>query len=499
MQLWRPEDLEDDFRAFLAHGLAVDPWLAGLAKEHFAFDSQTMLAQEAAQLDVELWREPLRTQTLDAYPVPIRMGRTAAHETLVSTAATIAHERRGRIHVTPDVATEAIRQVGRFVADRGFGALVRVYSAVTFVENHGAVRHYGAIAEEDFVRGNLHRPWVGYALDDELLAGIACGLLALEVREGRRVVTQTATGETHYQNLRRVLAAAGFLDRRLELIALSQFNLFEGWDRQVAQMAPEALAGRQAFTAFAGLSAGMKVLEAGCGMASQTFEGGLWAAVGPAGSIAGIDPAPGMLERAQAKAREHDARNVSFRCTRAEDLSMFKDGAFDAAVGVSFLHLADIPRALAELRRVTRPGGRIAIFQPCRTALDQPWFRDRFAPILAIAEQHAPADAVYALLPGKVPALGELAGHCRVAGLVDIHVERHAFPVILGDPDVTVAFFAQGISFFQRELEYLPWQALIDLLEVLKDRGRAVCAHTTLEERTLLWPTEFVRARVPAP
>ena len=134
--------LEADLRAFLEDGLIVDPWLAGLEQEYIAFDSQDMLAQEAAQLAVDHWREPLRTQVLDGYPAPIRMGRTAAHEILVSTAAAVAHETLGRIRVSPDLAAEAIARVRRFVAGRGFGALVRVYGGVTFAENHTAVRHY---------------------------------------------------------------------------------------------------------------------------------------------------------------------------------------------------------------------------------------------------------------------------------------------------------------------------------------------------------------------
>ena len=488
--------LEDDLRAFLAHGLIVDPWLAGLDKEFIDFNSQDQLAQEAAQLAVDHWREPLRTQTLDAFPVPIRMGRTAAHEILISAAAAVAHERLGRIRVTPDIAAEAIARVRRFVAAHNFGALVRIYGAVTYAENHSAVRHYGAIAEEDFTRGKFHRPWVGYSLDDELLAGIASGLLALEVRDGRRVVVQTAAGEEHFRAVRQVLEASGYLERRLHLIYLSQFNLFEGWDRQVAQMAPGALALRQAFTDFAGLSRGMRLLEAGCGMATQTFEGGLWETVGLEGAIVGIDPAAGMLERAKAKAKQRRAKNVRFICTPAEQLPMFRAGEFDAAVGASFLHLTDTPVVLAELRRVTRPGGIVAIEAPCRLPLNQPWLRDWFGPLFDLAKQRGDEETAM-LLPGHLPAAGELGDAFLAAGFHNVTTQSHPVEWVFLEPEVSVAFVIQGISFFQRELELLPWQARLDMIDDVKRRGARVCSETTPAERTLYWPVEFIKGITP--
>jgi len=420
------------------------------------------------------------------------LGRTAAQEILTSTAAVVAHEWSGRIYVTPDVAAEAIARFRRYIAGRGFGGLVRVYAVVTFAENHGAVRHYPAgISEEDFVHGTLHRPWVRYDLDDELLAGLANGLYALEVRDDRRWVVQTAAGEEHYGEVRDILAAAGYLERRLQLIYLSQFNLFQDWDANVARMVPNALEQRREFTAFAGLAAGARVLEAGCGMATQTFEGGLWEAVGPSGSIVGIDPAPGMLKRAAAKARRLRAKNVTFVRARAERLPMFEDGEFDATVGTAFLHFADAPRAVRELCRVTRPGGAVTIAAGCRFPLDMPWFREWFAPIFDLARRHGREVVLHLHERGEVPRL------FAEAGLQDVQVETRWPAWILLEPDVSVSFLVQGISFFQRELELLPWQARLDLIEELKRIGAKVCRETTAEERTLRTPVELVKGAVP--
>jgi SAM-dependent methyltransferase len=483
--------LEEDLRAFLAHGLILDPYLAGLMGEHFEGDSRSVLTHEAAQLAVRHWREPLVTRTLGDMPAPTRLGRTAVEEVLLSSAAALAHERQGHVHVTHDVAEEALARVQRFIADRGFGALVQTYVAVTYAENHGAVRHYGRIREPDFASGILHRPWVQYPLDDELLTGLLQGTYRLAIEEGERWVRHTEEGERRYQEMRHLLEASGYLERRLQLIYLSQFNLFQEWDANVARMIPGAQAERRAFTAFAGLPAGGKVLEVGCGPASQTFEGGLWQAVGPTGAVVGLDPAPGMLERARAKVQQYRAKNVRFVVGRAEHMPMFRDGEFDAAVGTAFLHFTDAPRALAEMRRVTRPGGVVAAAVPCRFPFTADWFQEWFAPIFELARQHR--TTVRQLLPEP----GEMPKRFREAGLLDVQVDRRVLPWTAIEPELTVAHLLEGVSFFQAEVELLPWAARQELLDELKRRGEAICARTSPEERTIQNPTEFVRGTVP--
>lgn len=430
-------------------------------------------------------------------PVPERFAHTAVHAIPISSAAAIAHEQRVRLHITQDVAREAIRRLRAFLGTRSFGALVWVYGADTFVENHAAVRHYGGPPETDFVLGRRHRPWVRYRLDDELLTGLALGTYRLDVRDGRRWVGHTPRGERQYRTIRRMLEASGYLERRLRLIALSQFDLFADWDDRVAAVVPAADRYRRAFTIFAGLQPGMAVLEAGCGMASQTFEGGLWEAVGPMGTIVGIDPAMGMLRRAEEKATQRHATNVRFVQARAEDLTMFGDGAFDCAVGLSFLHFTDAPKALQELRRVTRPGGVMAIGGPCRLALDMPWFCDWFRPIMDLAKQHRRVNPALQPIPGHIPVRGTMRRHFQEAGLQEVVVEDYSGDWVLADPEIAVAFLIQGLSFFQRELELLPWQARLELIEELKRRGAEVAARTTPADRTIHWPGELVKGTVP--
>lgn len=484
--------LVDDLQSCLDHGLVLDPWLAGLSGEYFEDRAQELLQEAAAQFAAERWREPAITEVLGDIPAASRLGRTACQELLISSAAALAHDRLGRIRVGPEIAEETALRARRFVAQSGIGALVRVYVVIAFLENHGAVRHYGNISEEDFVYGRLHRPWVQYELDDELLVGLLTGTYALEVRDGRRYVLHTPLGDERYQQARRALVDSGYMERRLQLIFLSQFNLFENWDASAAIMFPRAIEQRRAFTAFAALPTGATVLECGCGTGSQTFEGGLWEAVGPDGRIVGIDPAIGMLERARTKARQRGAKHVTVRQARAERMPFFADGAFDATVGVAFLHFTqDVAGAVREMRRVTRPGGIVAVMAPCRFSFDLPWFRDWFAPIFDLAQRHDTTVRQFLHEPGEV-------GRRFVeAGLQDVQTVPSVVPWTAVDAETTVHHLLEGVSFFQSEMELLPWAAREEMLKELRRRGERVCQQTTLEVRTVQNPLDFVRGIAP--
>ena len=67
-------------------------------------------------------------------------------------------------------------------------------------------------------------------------------------------------------------------------------------------------------------------------------------------SAKGVDLSPGML--AKAKARGLDVREASVTC------SPFEDASFDVTCSFKVLaHVPEVGRALAEMARVTRPGG----------------------------------------------------------------------------------------------------------------------------------------------
>lgn len=84
-------------------------------------------------------------------------------------------------------------------------------------------------------------------------------------------------------------------------------------------------------------------------------------AVGPAGTVFGVDLTPQMLDAARAAGRARHATLLLADARRPP----FADGALDAVFAAGLItHLPDPATGLAELARITRAGGRLTLFHP---------------------------------------------------------------------------------------------------------------------------------------
>jgi ubiquinone/menaquinone biosynthesis methyltransferase len=172
----------------------------------------------------------------------------------------------------------------------------------------------------------------------------------------------------------------------------------------------------------AGLDAGDRALDVCCGTGDLALE--LKRRVGSDGAVVGVDFSEPMLALARGKSRRAGLP-VDYRSANALALP-FADGEFDAAtVGFGVRNVVDLPLALAELRRVVRPGGRIVILEittPQRPPLRwfySVWF-DRIVPLLGAAAREADA---YSYLPESVrrfPPARDLAALMDATGLGDV-------------------------------------------------------------------------------
>jgi len=109
--------------------------------------------------------------------------------------------------------------------------------------------------------------------------------------------------------------------------------------------------------------AGGIVLDAGCGTARAAVA--LRDAVGPEGLVLGAESTPEMLAAASSSGRKELA---SLLLTDTARLPL-NDGVVDAVFAAGLIpHVPDPVAALAELARVTRPGGRLALFHPISRA-----------------------------------------------------------------------------------------------------------------------------------
>jgi demethylmenaquinone methyltransferase/2-methoxy-6-polyprenyl-1,4-benzoquinol methylase len=122
-----------------------------------------------------------------------------------------------------------------------------------------------------------------------------------------------------------------------------------------------------------------------------------------------------MLTRARQKA-------PALTWVRGDMLALpFPDGSFDAAtVGFGVRNVADLELALRELRRVLRPGGRLAILEITQPrGVLRPFFSLWFDRIVPLLGRVLPGGSAYSYLPASVrrfPPAGELAVLMRGAG-----------------------------------------------------------------------------------
>ncbi|MEU6995355.1 methyltransferase domain-containing protein [Streptomyces sp. NPDC046465] len=158
-----------------------------------------------------------------------------------------------------------------------------------------------------------------------------------------------------------------------------------------------------------GVRAGSTLLDVGCGPGYLLSE--LREDTGPTGRVCGIDISESMLALARercADATASAARGaVDLRTGRAESIP-FPDATFDAAVAVQvYEYVEDIGRALDELFRVLRPGGRAVV-------LDTDWDslvwrsadRERMRDVLELWEDHV----AHPRLPQQLGPLLRTAG-----------------------------------------------------------------------------------------
>jgi demethylmenaquinone methyltransferase/2-methoxy-6-polyprenyl-1,4-benzoquinol methylase len=169
---------------------------------------------------------------------------------------------------------------------------------------------------------------------------------------------------------------------------------------------------------------GDRVLDAACGT------GDLAIADKKAGAarVTGLDFSEKMLERARRKA--------PLEWVQGDMLALpFADATFDAAtVGFGVRNVADLELGLRELRRVVRPGGRVAILE-----ITQPrgplkpffslWF-DRVVPLLG---KVLPGGSAYTYLPASVkrfPSAEGLVELMREAGFGDVRFRLLAGSIV---------------------------------------------------------------------
>ncbi len=159
---------------------------------------------------------------------------------------------------------------------------------------------------------------------------------------------------------------------------------------------------------------GDRVLDACCGTGDFAVAD---AAAG--GAVVGLDFAQRMLERAREKA-------PAIEWVRGDVLALpFPDGSFDVVtVGFGIRNVDDLAAGFGELRRVLRPGGRIACLEITRPqGVLRPFFRVWFDGVVPVLGRVLPGGEAYTYLPASVrrfPGPRELAALLDDAGFTEV-------------------------------------------------------------------------------
>ncbi len=220
-------------------------------------------------------------------------------------------------------------------------------------------------------------------------------------------------------------AIAGMFDAIARHYDLLNRLLSAGRDRAWRARAVDALA----------LQGGERVLDLCTGTADLALA--LASPDGGAGSVVGIDFSVEMLRLGRVKvARRRPAGTVRLLRADAERIPLGAAAVDGATIAFGIRNVRNRAEALAEVRRVLRPGGRLAILEfgepgPAPVRAVYRWYFHYLLPLIGrFASRHRSA---YAYLPASVGAFPSPPAFCEVleqAGFTDVRVDPLTFGIV---------------------------------------------------------------------
>lgn len=165
-----------------------------------------------------------------------------------------------------------------------------------------------------------------------------------KVKEMYRRVALEPAGEFHFAMGRHLAERLGYAPADLDLLPVQ---------------AMESFAGVGYYFDLADLREGETVVDLGSGSGMDAFLAA--ARVGRTGRVIGIDMTDDQLRKSAALSERAGFHHVSFRKGYLEDLPV-EDASVDCVISNGVINLCpDKHRVFAEIRRVLRPGGRLAL------------------------------------------------------------------------------------------------------------------------------------------
>jgi ubiquinone/menaquinone biosynthesis C-methylase UbiE len=168
--------------------------------------------------------------------------------------------------------------------------------------------------------------------------------LEMKVKAMYRDVAENPHGEFHFEMGRGLAERLGYAAPDLDRIPAQSIDSF---------------AGVGCFFHLADLKNGETVIDLGSGSGMDTFIAGL--KVGPSGKVTGIDMTDEQLNKAERLRDQAGFSNVAYLKGYIENVPL-PGGTADAVISNGVINLAtDKARVFAEVARLLKPGGRLAI------------------------------------------------------------------------------------------------------------------------------------------
>ncbi|HEY9841010.1 MAG TPA: methyltransferase domain-containing protein [Candidatus Obscuribacterales bacterium] len=228
-------------------------------------------------------------------------------------------------------------------------------------------------------------------------------------------------------------------------------NDVSAWQRFHPQYVSQTRAATELIVQAAQAGTGMQVLDLACGTGEPALT--LAEAVGTEGHVTATDLVPEMLAAAEEYAHQRGLTNLSFRVADIESLP-FADQSFDAVTcrfGIMFC--PNVGKALAEIRRVLKPGGRAAF-----VAWGPMPVNPMFSCTIGVVSKHVslPPPPAGTPSPFVFARPGSLSEGMSAAGFLEVQESSETLPWTFPGPSETCWEFMRAVGPFERIFAALP-------------------------------------------
>lgn len=237
-------------------------------------------------------------------------------------------------------------------------------------------------------------------------------------------------------------------ENRSDWNSFARANASQLWRQKSAAMGRHAT---EAIVKEAAVRPGERVLDVACGTGEPAIS--LASLLRDTGSVVGADISTEPLKIAAERAASRGLTNTAFVQADIHRLP-FADAEFDCVtsrLGVMFF--ADLTRALAEIHRVLKPGGRIALL--AWGPMEQPYFETTIGTLFRLLPgSQLPASGLAMFKFGDPKVLADAAAH---AGFTKINARLDTVPWTWpGTADDVWAYFQEVTAPFRALLKAIP-------------------------------------------